>query len=85
MKATEEELKMIAEFDASEGVDKGTNGYMNDDEIIDFAKQYHTKQLILHGVSNRRELLNGFRKFTNENIKEGYIMPYLIDEYLENI
>ena len=51
MKATEEELKMISEFDASDGVDEGTNIYMSDDEIIDFAKQYHAKQLILHDVS----------------------------------
>jgi hypothetical protein len=50
MKATEEEFKMIAEFTASEGVDEGTNVYMSDDEIIDFAKQYHAKQLILHVV-----------------------------------
>lgn len=66
MKATEQELKMIAEFDASEGVEAGTNIYMSDDEIIDFAKQYHSKQLILHGVSQQSELL-AFEDWVNKN------------------
>ena len=52
MKATQEELKMIADYRPTEGVDEGTHIYMSDDEIIDFAKQYHTEQLRLCGVSN---------------------------------
>jgi len=41
--------------------------------------------VVLADVSNQRELLNGFRKFINESEKEGYVMPYLIDKYLEII
>jgi len=57
MKATQEELKMIADYRPTEGVDEGTHIYMSDDEIIDFAKQYHTEQLRLCGVVGRSEQL----------------------------
>jgi hypothetical protein len=48
-------------------------------------KENNERKLNSPDVSNRRELLNGFRKFINENTKEGYAMPYLIDKYLETI
>lgn len=75
MKATQEELKMIADYRPTEGVDEGTHIYMSDDEIIDFAKQYHTEQLRLCGVVGRSEQLVCDKckmPYTKEEIQVGH-------------
>ena len=59
MKATKEELKMIADYKPSKGVVCASGAHWSDDECIDFAKQYHTKQLKLNivGVPKGEQLV----------------------------
>ncbi len=43
------------------------------------------KQLLLHNVSQQRELLNGFRQWLIDEKKNINIYQLLIDEYLNTI
>ena len=52
------------------------------DAMIEFAKHYHTQQLILSGVSQRSELL-AFRKWQKDNWKDVYLYSneFMISEF----
>ena len=57
------------------------------DAMIEFAKHYHSQQLILSGVSQQRELLIAFYKHLDSNCgrdkfedKQGFI-----DEFISNL
>lgn len=52
-------------------------------DMVEFAKQYATEQLRLHGVSQQRELLL-FRKWQEENWKNVYLYEdkFMVDTYL---
>lgn len=63
MKATTQELKMIAEYKSSDGVVKANGIHWSDDETVDFAKQYHAKQLLLDNVSG---------SFTANDVERAY-------------
>jgi len=47
MKATKEELELVGNYEASDGVELSDGVGFTDDQIIDFAKQYHEKQVTL--------------------------------------
>jgi hypothetical protein len=52
------------------------------DAMIEFAKHYHSQQLILSGVSQQRELL-AFRKWQKDNWKDVYLYSneFMIREF----
>jgi len=53
-------------------------------EMIDFAEKY-AKQLLLHNVSQLRELLKAYTKWLNDKIRDEDDLNELIDNYLEAI
>tara|TARA_R110002012_G_scaffold77085_3_gene194882 strand:+ start:1338 stop:1601 length:264 start_codon:yes stop_codon:yes gene_type:complete len=60
----------------------------NYDNMEKFAEEYHQDKLKLlgiGGVSQQRELLNGFRQWLIDKKKNINIYQHLIDEYLNTI
>jgi hypothetical protein len=54
-------------------------------KIIDLLKNHQAEQLILSGVSHRRELLEGFVDWFNTNDKTQAILSERIEEYLKTL
>ena len=70
-----EEVKY--EWCASEQQDKPL---LND--MMKFAKLYHTEQLILSGVSQQRELLENFADWMDKNVNFDGIRQQEIESYI---
>ena len=52
------------------------------DAMIEFAKHYHTQQLILSGVSQQRELLENFADWMDKNVNFDGIRQEEIESYI---
>jgi hypothetical protein len=50
---------------------------------LQFAEDYHNKQLLLHNVSQQRELLKAFEEYLNSEEAEYYTGDFRIKEFLE--
>ncbi len=62
------------------------DSYHNRKQMMEFAKHYHKKQLLLHNVSQQRELLIDFMNKTQGNLIWGWNVgggEKLADEYLK--